>query len=59
MSNRPRNAVKWSEAVQAMVSQTTKEKLKVLSEEAGTTISGLCREILDDHVKEDQTSKSC
>ena len=42
-----------------MVSQTTKEKLKVLSEEAGTTISGLCREILDDHVKEDQTSKSC
>ena len=59
MSNRPRDCIKWDCAVQSMVSQTTKEKLKVLSEEAGTTISGLCREILDDHVQNDQTSKSC
>ena len=59
MSNRPRDAIKWNRPIQAMVSEETQTKLKVLSRQAGTTISGLCREILDDHVKEDQTSKSC
>ena len=59
MSNRPRDCIKWDRPVQVMVSEETQSKLKVLSRKAETTISGLCREILDDHVKEDQTSKSC
>ena len=59
MSNRPRDAVKWSKPIQAMVSEETQSKLKVLSREAGTTVSGLCREILDSHVSDDSTSKSC
>jgi predicted DNA-binding protein len=42
-----------------MVSEETQTKLKTLSRQAGTTISGLCREILDDHVNHDSTSKSC
>ena len=59
MSNRPRDAVKWSKPIQAMVSAETQSRLKVLSKEAKTTISGLCRQILDDHVSQDSTSKSC
>ena len=59
MSNRPRNAIKWDRPVQVMVSEETQSKLKVLSRKAETTISGLCREILDDHVSHDSTSKSC
>ena len=59
MSNRPRNAIKWDRPVQVMVSDYTANSLKAMSKEAGTTISGLCREILDDHVSQDSTSKSC
>ena len=59
MSNRPRDAIKWDKPVQAMVSEETQAKLKILSKEAGTTVSGLCREILNDHVSHDSTSKSC
>ena len=59
MSNRPRDAIKWDKPVQVMVSEETQSKLKVLSRKAETTISGLCREILDSHVSEDSTSKSC
>ena len=59
MSNRPRDAIKWDKPVQVMVSEETQSKLKVLSRKAETTISGLCREILDDHVSHDSTSKSC
>ena len=59
MSNRPRDSIKWDKPVQVMVSEETQSKLKVLSRKAETTISGLCREILDSHVSEDSTSKSC
>ena len=59
MSNRPRDAIKWDRPVQVMVSEETQSKLKMLSRKAETTISGLCREILDDHVSQDSTSKSC
>ena len=59
MSNRPRDAIKWDKPVQVMESEETQSKLKVLSRKAETTISGLCREILDSHVSEDSTSKSC
>ena len=59
MSNRPRDAIKWDKPVQVMVSEETQSKLKVLSRKAETTISGLCREILDSHVSESSTSTSC
>lgn len=63
MSNRPRDAEKWSACLQVMVSENTQIKLKELSREAETTISGLCRKILDEHVqpnwKKNQTSRSC
>jgi predicted DNA-binding protein len=51
--------VKWSKPIQAMVSEETQTKLKLLSKQAGTTVSGLCREILDNHVEEKPLSKIC
>ena len=59
MSNRPRDAIKWNKPIQAMVSEETQAKLKILSKEAGTTVSGLCREILDSHVEQKPLSKIC
>ena len=59
MSNRPRDAIKWDRPVQVMVSDYTANKLKALSQEKRTTMSGLCREILDDYTNTDQASESC
>ena len=59
MSNRPRDAIKWNRPIQAMVSEETQAKLKILSKKADTTVSGLCREILDSHVEEIPLSEIC
>tara|TARA_R100000315_G_C5215190_1_gene128390 strand:- start:685 stop:861 length:177 start_codon:yes stop_codon:yes gene_type:complete len=46
MSNRPRNAVKWSETIQVSVSNETKNQVVDIASTKGKSLSNVARELL-------------
>ena len=46
MSNRPRNAVKWSETIQVSVSNKTKNQVADIASTKGKSLSNVARELL-------------
>ena len=58
MANRPSTALVWKNRVQVRVSEDTNDHLRWLSREANTTLSSMCRIILQQALESEDAHKA-